>query len=309
VRLGVKDYGGADSYKESTSTSWSDQTLSFATGPTNTSATVYAFKPTTGGYAFVDDIMMDAPAVTLNVNDVAVSEGNSGTSTATFTVTLNPPSLGTVTVDYATANGTAVAPDDYTATSGTLTFAPGETSKTVSVSVNGDTTDEPDERFTLNLSNATGGATIGRGVGAGTITNDEPPPPGVTRVNDHTTGTGVNEFEFAGSWGTNTNPTAYQQDVTFSMGTDDYYQVRFNGTKVQLYSEIQPVAGIMGVSIDGGPETMVDAYSPADIGNVLVYTSPELAAGPHTLKVRVTGTKNPDGVGYWIVADRVDITS
>ena len=62
----------------------------------------------------------------LSINDVTVTEGNSGTTNATFTVTLDGAATGTVTVDYATANGTATAPSDYTATSGTLTFAPGE---------------------------------------------------------------------------------------------------------------------------------------------------------------------------------------
>lgn len=308
VRLGVKDYGGADTYQETGSTSWTQEDLTFATGPDSTSATLYAYKPTTGGYAFVDDIMMYAPQITLSVNDTAVTEGNSGSAPATFTVSLSGPSKGTVNVDYATADGTATAPGDYTATSGTLTFAPGETSKQVSVPVVGDTVSEPDERFTLNLSNATG-ATIADGVGTGIILNDEPPPPGVTIVNDHTTGTGTNQFEFVGSWATNTNPTAYQNDVTFSMNTDDYYQVRFNGTQIQLYSELGPVMGIVGVSIDGGSESKVDNYSPTDIGDVMVYSSPTLPAGQHILKVRVTGTENASGAGTWTVADRVDIHS
>jgi len=70
------------------------------------------------------------------------------------------PAAGeSVTVDYATADGTATAGDDYEEASGTLTFAEGETTKTIEVTVNGDTDIEDDETFTVNLSNVTG--TIG----------------------------------------------------------------------------------------------------------------------------------------------------
>ena len=78
-----------------------------------------------------------------------------------------------VTVDYATSDGTAVAGSDYTTTSGTLTFAAGESSKTVNVPILDDAVDEGSETFTLRLSNATG-ARIGDGEATGTITNDDP---------------------------------------------------------------------------------------------------------------------------------------
>ena len=94
-----------------------------------------------------------------------VTEGNSGTVDATFTVSLSAPSGRTVTVDFATANGTATAPADYAAASGTLSFATGETTKTITVSVNGDLLDEADETFPVNLSNAVN-ATIADAQGA-----------------------------------------------------------------------------------------------------------------------------------------------
>src|ERR1043166_1870383 len=75
-------------------------------------------------------------------------------------VYLSGSSSQTITVDYATADGTAVAGSDYTSTSGTLTFAPGETSKSFTVSVTDDSLDEDDETFTANLSNPTN-ATLG----------------------------------------------------------------------------------------------------------------------------------------------------
>jgi hypothetical protein len=109
---------------------------------------------------------------TLSINDVTVSEGNSGTTSAVLTVTLSPASTSTVTVNYATANGTAAAGSDYVAQSSTLTFTPGQTSKTVGIVVNGDTSVEPNETFFVNLS-APVGATIADAQGQATITNDD----------------------------------------------------------------------------------------------------------------------------------------
>jgi hypothetical protein len=122
-------------------------------------------------------IVNDDPCVpSLGIADVTVTEGNSGITNATFTASLSAASASTVTVDFATADGTATAPSDYTSASGTLTFAPGETTKTITVSVNGDTLVEPDETFFVNLSNAIG-ATIADGQGQGLIVNDDLPPP------------------------------------------------------------------------------------------------------------------------------------
>jgi hypothetical protein len=109
---------------------------------------------------------------TLSIDDVAVTEGNAGTVTATFTVTLSAASASTVTVNYATANSSATAPSDFTATSGTLTFTPGQLTKQIQVTVLGDTNVEPNETYFVNLS-AAAGATISDSQGVGTITNDD----------------------------------------------------------------------------------------------------------------------------------------
>jgi hypothetical protein len=114
------------------------------------------------------------PLTALSVNDVSVTEGDAGTTAATFTVRLAAPSSDTVTVQYATADGIATAGSDYTATSGTLTFDPGETSQPVTVQVTGDATAEANETFLLNLSSPTS-ATIADGQGVGTIMNDDLP--------------------------------------------------------------------------------------------------------------------------------------
>ncbi len=102
-------------------------------------------------------------------------EGDSGTKSISFTVTLSGPSNQSVTVNYATQNATAVAPADYTATSGTLTFAAGETSKIISVTTKGDTLDEADEFFRVNLSAPTN-AILGEATGIGLIEDDDTAP-------------------------------------------------------------------------------------------------------------------------------------
>lgn len=108
----------------------------------------------------------------ISVADATVTESNASGVSLAFQVSLTLVSTFEVAVNYATMNGTATAGSDYTATSGTLTFAPGETSKFVYVPVLGDSTSEPNETLTLNLSNANG-ATIDDGAAVGTIVNDD----------------------------------------------------------------------------------------------------------------------------------------
>ena len=116
---------------------------------------------------------------TLSIDSPRVAEGNSGTTDLEFTVTLSPAPLSQVTVDYADSMGGSADSTDHAAiTAGTLTFAAGETSKTIAVSVNGDTTAESDETVRLQLSNPTpSGAVIatGMGTGTGTIVDDDTP--------------------------------------------------------------------------------------------------------------------------------------
>ena len=114
---------------------------------------------------------LDAP--TLAVNDVTVKEGNTGTTNATFTVSLSAASTKSVTVRYATQDGTATAGNDFQATSGVLTFSPGTTSLTVSVPVVGDRAGEPYESFALAFTDPTN-AFILDATGSGNIVDDEP---------------------------------------------------------------------------------------------------------------------------------------
>src|SRR5438477_2018336 len=121
-------------------------------------------------------IQDDDPLPSLSINSPTILEGNNGNVQVTFTVTLSAVSGRAVTVDYATADGTATAPADYTAIpTTTLTFNPGETTKTITVPVNGDTVDEIDETFAVNRSSPIN-ATLSTATGKGTITDDDGPP-------------------------------------------------------------------------------------------------------------------------------------
>lgn len=108
----------------------------------------------------------------LSIDDVAISEGDSGTKTLVFTVTLSAASNLSVTANYATADGLATAPSDYVATNGTVSFDPGSTTRTIQVTIKGDAAVEPDEIFAVNLSNPVN-ATISDNQGRGTIQNDD----------------------------------------------------------------------------------------------------------------------------------------
>src|SRR5689334_6803085 len=110
----------------------------------------------------------------ISVHDVVVVEGNSGTTQATFVVALSAASSQSVSCSFATANGTATAGSDYVATSGALTFAPGEVEKPVVVLVNGDTVDEAQETFFLDISNVQN-ATVNTSRGTGFIVDDDGP--------------------------------------------------------------------------------------------------------------------------------------
>jgi hypothetical protein len=173
-------------------------------------------------YGYVTILQNDAtwpplppPIAAVRIDDVAVTEGHAGTRAATFTVTLTIPSSQPVTVDYATANGTANGDADYLPTAGTLTFAPGETTKTFSVPVIGDRIGEANETFVVNLGNPTN-SYVADGQAVGTITDDEPR----IRINDVAKAEGkkgrTTLFTF-----TVTLSAAYDQPVTVNFATAD----------------------------------------------------------------------------------------
>lgn len=114
------------------------------------------------------------PLPTVSVNDATIAEGDSGSKTLTFTATLSAASNLTATVAFATASSSATGGVDYQNASGTITFNPGETSKTTSVTIVGDFENEFDESFAVNLSTPVNAALFDS-VGVGTIVNDDAP--------------------------------------------------------------------------------------------------------------------------------------
>lgn len=116
--------------------------------------------------------IVDDDGPTISINDVKVLEGNAGTKAATFTLTLSGPSVEAIAIRASTAPGTATASSDYTSTNTVVTFQPGTTTRTLDVTVIGDTNLEPNETFFVNLSEPFG-TTIADGQGVGTILDDD----------------------------------------------------------------------------------------------------------------------------------------
>jgi Tol biopolymer transport system component len=202
-------------------------------------------------------------AARISINDVGLAEGDAGQTAFQFTVALDQAQSSPVTVDFATADGTATAPGDYAATGGALTFAPGETAKTVTVQVNGDNSKEEDETFNVDLANALGNATIADGEGVGTIVNDDQvaaPPASQISINDVTMAegnAGQTAFQFTVSLdtaqagratvdfstadGTATAPSDYlagSGTLTFAAGeTAQTVTVQVNGDRIREANE------------------------------------------------------------------------
>ncbi len=117
-------------------------------------------------------IVDDDPAPKVSIDDVSNAEGNNGTTNFIFTVSLDAASGQQVSVNYTTADNTAQSGTDYQAANDIVTFAPGETSKQITVLVNGDTQVESNETFVVNLYNLNN-ASVGKFTGIGSIVNDD----------------------------------------------------------------------------------------------------------------------------------------
>jgi hypothetical protein len=120
-------------------------------------------------------IIDNDPLPTLSIADLTVSEGTGGSVNALFTVSLNTPSGRNVSVNYATSDGTAVAPDDYSSTNGLLTILAGATTGTITVPIVTDNLFEPNEKFGVNLASPVN-ATLTDASATGIILDDDPEP-------------------------------------------------------------------------------------------------------------------------------------
>jgi hypothetical protein len=156
-------------------------------------------------------------APSLSINSVSVTEGNTGTTNAVFTVILSAAWGQTITVHYATADGTAtVADNDYLATSGTLTFAPGQTAANIDVPVIGDRIAEPNEAFYVTLSQPTNAfLSVGNSPGVGIIV-DNAPRISINNVTKREAAHGMTAFVFTVSLS-----VAYDTPVTVNYATRD----------------------------------------------------------------------------------------
>lgn len=136
------------------------------------------------------------PPATISISDTTVTEVDSGTNNASFSVSLAAPAAGDVTVQYSTQNMTATELTDYVNTSGTLTIPAGQTSRTIMVPIKGDLIHELTETFSVNLFNATG-APIADAQGIGTIIdNDVPPAFAISEVSRAEGNSGTTPFTF-----------------------------------------------------------------------------------------------------------------
>ncbi|HUO08217.1 MAG TPA: choice-of-anchor R domain-containing protein [Phycisphaerae bacterium] len=215
------------------------------------------------------------PGISIGSATVTETAGNITAQTANFTVSLSGSSSVPVTVHYATSGGNAVAGTDYTAANGTLTFAPGETTKTISVTVTGDSV-APGETFNVNLSNATNGA-ITTATGVGTI--------------DYAVGTDLSDNLSATSggstsWGATTHATAMSFTTGSSNETLSSVTLPLRGDSstlatVQIYSDSSGHPGSLA-----GTLTSPGSYSTSG------YTNTTFTASGITLNANST---------YWAV--------
>lgn len=132
--------------------------------------------------------------------------------------------------------------------------------------------------------------------------------PSATTINDNTTGTGLNQFNYHGTWGYyNSQNGAYDSDNHWSSTTGDYFTFQFTGQQARVYASMSANGGTLAFSVDNGAETYFDTYAAMRVDDVFLFATPTLGYGNHTLKVRVTGLKNAASSGYNVPADRIDV--
>jgi hypothetical protein len=217
------------------------------------------------------------PAVTVAVEDSSGNIVTTDTSTVTLTLSSGTFASGSNTVSVAAVNGVATFNNLVIGAAGTYTLSAGD----------GTLTGATSNPFTISSQT-------------------------VTTVDDAVQGTGLNQFNYAGAWthvtGTNI-PNSFDGTVSYTDTANDSVTITFVGTQIKLYVAERNNRGIGAVSIDGGAATNIDEYSATDAGDVLVYTSPVLASGTHTLKLVNTGLRNANSTGIRVDVDRVDILS
>ncbi len=174
--------------------------------------------------AFERDTPLDTATPTLSISDATIIEGDSGTTKeATFTVTRSGNTGGESDVSFLTSDDTATSGQDYVAASGALHFATGEATKTITVPVNGDDADEPDETFFVNL-NGPSNATISDGHGVGTIADDDEPVTDTTApvISKEVTGTLGNNGWYTNNVSVDWSVSDPESKISSQSGCEDF---------------------------------------------------------------------------------------
>ena len=279
---------------------------------------------TVGTPASATGTILNDDLPTLSINDVTTSEGNAGTTNFTFTVSLSDPAgPGGVTFDIATANGTATAGSDYVSRSLTgQTIAAGSSTYSFTVQVNGDTLNETDETFFVNVSNVVG-ATILDGQGLGTINNDDAAPTiSISSPSQPEGNTGTSVMNFVVSLsavsGLPVNFTRATADGTATVADNDYVAlaaaaasipagqqtltipVTINGDTVFEGNEtfsliLSAINGATPTTITGTGTILEDDQSPTTTTISSDLPDPSVVGQPYTVVVNVAGSSSPLG--------------
>ncbi len=130
----------------------------------------------------------------------------------------------------------------------------------------------------------------------------------VTRIEDTVEGEGLHQFSFHGEWRHSMGNIEADGTNSYSCNVGDTAVLRFRGTQATFFGVTDANHGMLACSVDGGPESVVDEYSPTRAVGVRMWSSPTLSRGEHTLTVRVTGQSNPQSRYMWAAIDRVDIS-
>ncbi len=130
----------------------------------------------------------------------------------------------------------------------------------------------------------------------------------VTRIEDSVKGEGLHQFSYRGEWRHSTGNIESDGTNSYSCNDGDIAVLRFKGTRASFFGVTDANHGIVGISVDEGPEQLVDEYSASRAADVKLWTSPVLSNGDHVLTIRVTGRMNPASRYLWAAIDRVDIS-
>jgi Big-like domain-containing protein len=235
-------------------------------------------------------------APTVSINDVQIAEGNAGTTNLVFTVTLSATSAATVSVDYATADGTALTSDnDYQSASGTVTFNPGQQTKTITVVIKGDQKTENDETVFVNLNNPVN-AVVADAQGVGTILNDD-----TLQLLLDESGPAANQASALETWLSLRDPFKVQRSSTWvNLGADLNARIMLFAANLTL-NQGETAAAVTVTLVDGNGQTFnvaaedVRAVPDTSFSQVVFRLPDNLAVGVCSVTINLHGRTSNTG--------------